>query len=105
MGLPKSVSQSVNQSINQSINQSVGQSINGKFETDLSLRFQIDGWFIIHAILITLVGTEVVFSAPSMLVFGSGHVRSKKINTGMEGADGRSTTFCRNMGTARGVPT
>lgn len=36
--------------------------------------------------LVTLVGTEVVFSAPSMLVFASGHVRSKKINTGMEGA-------------------
>ena len=37
-------------------------------------------------ILVTFVGTVVVFSATSMLVFASWHVRSKKINTGREGA-------------------
>ena len=43
-------------------------------------------WVLLATILVTLVGTEVVFSAPSMLVFASGYVRSKKINTEMEGA-------------------
>ena len=36
------------------------------------------------AILVTLVGTVVLFSALSMLVFASWHVRSSKINTWRE---------------------
>ena len=37
-------------------------------------------------ILVTLVGAAVVFSAPSILVFASWHVRSKKINAEKEEA-------------------
>ena len=51
--------------------------------------------FIEPTILVTLDGTVVVFSAPSMFVFLSWHVKRKKIDTWREGA----------QGTAQGVPT
>ena len=37
-------------------------------------------------ILVTLVGTVVIFSTPSMLIFASWHHSSIKVNTGKEGA-------------------
>ena len=39
-----------------------------------------------YKILATLVGTVVIFSDPSMLVFACCHHRSKKFNIGREGA-------------------
>ena len=46
-------------------------------------------------IFVTLVGTVVVFSPPSMMVFFELACQKEKINTGREGA----------QGTAQGVPT
>ena len=55
----------------------------------------------VPSILVTLVGTVGIFSAPAMSVFASWHHRSKMINTGREGAQ----LFVGIMCTARGVPT
>ena len=54
----------------------------------------------VPSILVTLVGTVGIFSAPSTSVLASWHHRSKKINSGREGAQ----LFVGIMCTARGVP-
>ena len=52
-------------------------------------------------ILVTLVGTVAMFSALPKLVCANWHHRSKKI----QHWEGKSTTFCRCMVLAPGVPT
>ena len=50
-------------------------------------------------ILVTLVGTVVIFSAPSMLVFARWHHRGKKFSTGRVGAILLATILVTNLET------
>ena len=54
-------------------------------------------------ILVTLLGTVVIFSTPPPPNVGFCELASQKYK--IQRWEGRSTTFSWNMGTARGVPT
>ena len=54
----------------------------------------------VPSILVTLVGTVGIFSAPSNSFLRVGITKAKKSTLG-----GKSTTFCRNHGYSTGIPT